>query len=112
MTALVVFAPPKCAPLGKSAGRENPRHGRPPKAGGTRLLSKDNKLAEGSGMGMWIVIGAIVLGVLAVALVVDLRDGGLRSRVDRRAAREDQLTYQNKATLSGAFLGSNNSGGG
>jgi hypothetical protein len=63
-------------------------------------------------MGMWIVIGVGILGVLAVALIIDLRDGSLRSRVDRRGVREGKLTSQNEAALRGTFLGGNDSGGG
>ncbi len=63
-------------------------------------------------MGMWIVIGVVVLVVTAVAVAVDLRDGSLRSRVNRKAVREGQLTSQNKAALSDSFFGSNNPAGG
>ena len=61
-------------------------------------------------MGMWIVVGVVFLGVLAVALVVDLRDGSLRSRVNRRGVREGKLSNQNKAALGGTFLGSDGGG--
>jgi hypothetical protein len=58
------------------------------------------------------VSGPYANAVLAVALIIDLRDGSLHSRMDRRAVRESHQTSQNEATLRGTFLGSGTNPGG
>jgi hypothetical protein len=62
-------------------------------------------------MGMWLAIGIPVLVVLALMLVVDVRDRNFRPRFSRAAARNGRRESMNAAVLRGSQMQQRNNDG-